>query len=272
LKENAVAAAKNADAVVMALGISPQLEGEEMSVDIPGFSGGDRTSLDLPAPQQELLEAIAATGKPLVVVLLNGSALAVNWAQEHANAILEAWYPGEEGGTAVADTLAGENNPAGRLPVTFYKSVSDLPAFTDYSMKGRTYRYFQGEALYRFGDGLSYSKFVYRNAQVRRTEAGEEVSVEVANASERDGDEVVQAYISTRDQKQFHPPNPVLVAFRRVHVRAHARVTVDLPIAAAVLTGVDEQGALGALTGTLHVEVGGHQPGAGTVGTDFVRR
>lgn len=157
----AVDAAKRADAVVMVLGISSKLEGEEMNVTEAGFKGGDRTSIDLPERQQRLLEAVAATGKPIVVVLLSGSALAVNWAADHANAILQAWYPGEEGGTAVADVLFGDYNPAGRLPVTFYKSLDQLPPFESYAMDRRTYRYFKGEPLYPFGFGLSYTKFAY---------------------------------------------------------------------------------------------------------------
>ena len=159
------AAAQRADVVVAVVGITSELEGEELkNVNEPGFKGGDRTSLDLPEPEQKLLETLAATGKPLVVVLTNGSALAVNWANAHANAILDAWYPGEEGGTAVAQTLSGTNNPARRLPVTFYKDVSQLPPFEDYSMKGRTYRYFTGTPLYPFGYGLSYTKFSYSDA------------------------------------------------------------------------------------------------------------
>ena len=147
-------AVRAADLVVAVVGITSRLEGEEMPVSIPGFLGGDRTSIDLPQPEEALLEAIAGTGKPLAVVLLNGSALAVNWMNSHANAILEAWYPGEEGGTAVAKTLSGENNPAGRLPVTFYTGVEQLPHFEDYGMANRTYRYFEGKPLYPFGYGL----------------------------------------------------------------------------------------------------------------------
>jgi beta-glucosidase len=156
--DEAVARAKEADVVVAFVGLSPQLEGEEMPIKIDGFDGGDRTSLDLPAPQQKLLEALAATGKPLVVVLQSGSAVALTWANEHAAAILEAWYPGVEAGTAIRQTLDGVNNPAGRLPVTFYASLDGLPAFTDYSMKGRTYRYFTGKPLWGFGYGLIESR------------------------------------------------------------------------------------------------------------------
>ncbi len=157
----AIAAAKNADVVIAVVGITSSLEGEEMPVTEPGFLGGDRTSIDLPAPEEALVEAVAATGKPLAVVLMNGSALAVNWINEHANAVLEAWYPGEEGGAAVAETLSGKNNPAGRLPVTFYTGVNQLPNFEDYSMEARTYRYFKGKPLYPFGYGLSYTTFNY---------------------------------------------------------------------------------------------------------------
>ena len=162
----AIAAAKNADVVIAVVGITSQLEGEEMPVSEPGFLGGDRTSIDLPQPEEDLVEAVAATGKPLAVVLMNGSALAVNWINEHANAVLDAWYPGEEGGAAVAETLSGKNNPAGRLPVTFYKGVDQLPNFEDYGMANRTYRYFNGKPLYPFGYGLSYTKFSYSDLSV----------------------------------------------------------------------------------------------------------
>src|SRR5581483_3878191 len=157
----AIAAAKNADVVIAVVGITSRLEGEEMPVNMPGFLGGDRTNLDMPQPEEDLVQAVAAAGKPLVIVLMNGSALGVNWEKAHANAILEAWYSGEEGGAAIAQTLSGKNNPAGRLPVTFYKDVHQLPNFEDYSMKGRTYRYFSGEPLWPFGYGLSYTNFSY---------------------------------------------------------------------------------------------------------------
>ena len=162
----AITAAREADLVVAVVGITSRLEGEEMPVSIPGFLGGDRTSIDLPQPEDALIEAIAGTGKPMAVVLLNGSAIAVNWVNSHANAVLEAWYPGEEGGTAVAKTLSGENNPAGRLPVTFYTGVQQLPHFEDYGMANRTYRYFEGKPLYPFGYGLSYTTFSYSALRV----------------------------------------------------------------------------------------------------------
>ena len=164
----AIEAAKNADVVIAVLGITSQLEGEEMAVSEEGFKGGDRTSIDLPKPEEELLEALTAAGKPVVLVLANGSALAVNWANEHVNAILESWYPGEEGGAAIAETLSGKNNPAGRLPVTFYTGIEQLPPFEDYAMKGRTYRYFEGKPLYPFGHGLSYTTFSYSGLKLPR--------------------------------------------------------------------------------------------------------
>src|SRR6185436_13251322 len=197
---DAVTAAKKADAVIAVVGITSQLEGEEMKVEVPGFKGGDRTSLDLPKEEEDLLKALSATGKPLVVVLMNGSALAVNWANDHANAIFDAWYSGEEGGAAIAQTLAGANNPAGRLPVTFYTGVEQLPPFSDYAMKNRTYRYFGGKPLYPFGYGLSYSKFEYSNLKLSSNDltAGDSLTadVDVKNTSGPDGDEVVQLYIT----------------------------------------------------------------------------
>src|SRR3989454_407468 len=200
LMQEALSAARKADVVIAVVGISPQLEGEESDSSDPGFFGGDRLDLNLPQPQQELLESLSAVGKPLIVVLTNGSALAVNWAQEHAAAILEAWYPGEEGGAAVADVLSGEYNPAGRLPVTFYKSVAQLPPFGSYSMNGRTYRYFTEQPLYPFGYGLSFSSFTYSDAKITpdQVAAGSAVtvSVQVSNAGSISGDEVVQLYLA----------------------------------------------------------------------------
>ena len=205
LLAQAVESAKNADVAVVFVGLNPNLEGEEMRVSIPGFAGGDRTSLDLPASQEKLLEALAGTGKPVVVVLTSGSALSVNYAAQHAAAVLQLWYGGEEAGTAIAETLAGVNKPAGRLPVTFYKSVDQLPPFDDYSMKGRTYRYFTGEVLYGFGFGLSYAKFQY---SALRT-AGGQVSARVKNESRAEGDEVAQLYVDGQ-----------LAGFQRIHLKA----------------------------------------------------
>ncbi|MEP7246871.1 MAG: glycoside hydrolase family 3 C-terminal domain-containing protein [Gammaproteobacteria bacterium] len=197
--EEALEAARVSDVVVFVGGLTGDVEGEEMKVNYPGFAGGDRTDLRLPATQEKLLEALQATGKPVVLVLTTGSALAVDWAKEHVPAILVAWYPGQSGGTAVADVLFGAVNPAGRLPVTFYKATEKLPPFEDYSMSGRTYRYFEGEPLFPFGHGLSYTRFEYSDLQVdrSRTAPGESVrvSVNVKNVGARQGDEVVQLYV-----------------------------------------------------------------------------
>jgi beta-glucosidase len=196
LLAEAIESVKQSDVAVAFVGLNPNLEGEEMPVSIPGFSGGDRTTLDLPESQEKLIEAAVSTGKPVVVVLASGSALAANYAAAHAAAMLELWYGGEEAGTAIAETLAGVNNPAGRLPVTFYRGVEELPPFADYSMNGRTYRYFKGEPLFGFGFGLSYSEFAYAGLRAERTATGARVAVRVENKSPREGDEVVQLYVS----------------------------------------------------------------------------
>jgi beta-glucosidase len=261
----AVAAAKDADVVVAVVGITSELENEEMPVDEVGFHGGDRTSLNLPKPEQDLLEALAATGKPLVVVLMNGSALGVNWVKEHANAILEAWYPGEEGGAAVAETLSGRNNPAGRLPVTFYKDVSQLPPFEDYSMKGRTYRYFEGTPLYPFGYGLSYTTFAYSElkAPVEPVAAGSPVRAEVTvtNAGKVSGDEVVQLYLTFPSVPGA--PLKALRGFRRVHLDPGASVRVSFELQPRDLSMVTEAGEIVAPEGEFRLSIGGGQPGAG---------
>jgi beta-glucosidase len=197
--EEALDAARAADVVIVAAGLTGDVEGEEMPVSYPGFAGGDRTDIALPSSQQALLRALHATGKPIVLVLMAGSALGVEWAQQHVPAVLMAWYPGQEGGTAVADVLFGDVNPSGRLPVTFYKSVDALPAFSDYSMKGRTYRFFAGEPLYPFGFGQSYTRFEYSNLRLSRPSAAAadpvDVSVDVTNTGTRAGHEVVQVYV-----------------------------------------------------------------------------
>jgi beta-glucosidase len=218
---DAVAAAKQADAVVLILGLSPRLEGEEMKVPVEGFSGGDRVSLDLPRAQEDLMKAVAATGKPTVLVLLNGSAVAINWAAEHIPAIVESWYPGQAGGAALADVLFGDYNPAGRLPVTFYKSADQLPPFDDYSMKGRTYRFFTGEPLFPFGFGLSYTTFTYGNLK----RAGNKVTIEVANTGAIPGEEVVQLYV-----------NHALAGFQRTALRAKEHKTLEFIISPKNIT------------------------------------
>jgi len=259
-----VMAAENADAVVAVVGITSELEGEEMDVTEPGFKGGDRTSLDLPAPEQELLETLAKANKPLVVVLTNGSALAVNWANEHANAILDAWYPGEEGGTAVAETLSGKNDPAGRLPVTFYKSVDQLPPFEDYAMKGRTYRYFDGTPLYPFGYGLSYTKFAYSDLKVADgVKAGDPQVVEatVKNTGDVAGDEVAQLYLTFPAVPGA--PLKALRGFERVHLEPGESKTVRFELMPRDMSMVTEAGDPIVAEGTYTVSVGGGQPNTG---------
>ena len=205
IRAEAMAAAREADAVIFVGGLTGDVEGEEMRVNYPGFSGGDRTDLRLPATQRRLLEALHATGKPVILVLTTGSPLAIDWEKAHLPAILVAWYPGQRGGSAVADILFGDANPAGRLPVTFYKATEKLPAFDDYDMKGRTYRYFQGEALFAFGHGLSYTSFVYGPPRLDHAVAGRaqkiKVSVTVTNSGKRDGEEVVQLYLAAPGSK-----------------------------------------------------------------------
>jgi beta-glucosidase len=261
----AVAAAKQADVVVAVVGITSKLEGEEMQVDVPGFKGGDRTSLDLPKQEEDLLEALKGAGKPLVVVLMNGSALSVNWANEHADAILDAWYSGEEGGTAIAQTLAGVNNPSGRLPVTFYKSVEQLPVFEDYSMKNRTYRYFDGQPLYAFGYGLSYSKFEYSNLKLSTTnlKAGDSLNVEadVRNVSQREGDEVVELYVSF--PKSPGAPIRALRGFTRMPLGAGETKHVHFTLDARDLSEVNEKGDRIVAEGAYHISMGGSQPATG---------
>ena len=260
--DEAAEQAKKADVIVAFVGLSPQLEGEEMKIKIDGFDGGDRTSLDLPAPQQKLLETMAATGKPLVVVLQSGSAVALNWANEHAAAVLAAWYPGVEGGTAIARTLAGAANPAGRLPVTFYKNLEGLPAFTDYSLKGRTYRYFAGTPLWGFGYGLSYTTFKYSPIKLSAEElkAGDPIkaTVTVTNTGTVGGDEVVEAYLKT---PQADGPRHSLVAMERMTLAPGASKDVTLTIDPRSLSAVDDQGNRSILAGKYTLWIGGAQPG-----------
>jgi beta-glucosidase len=258
-----IAAAKDADVVVAVVGITSELEGEEMLVSEDGFKGGDRTSLDLPKPEQDLLEGVASTGKPLVVVLLNGSALSVNWVKEHANAILESWYPGEEGGAAIAQTLAGVNNPSGRLPVTFYTGVGQLPPFEDYSMANRTYRYFTGTPLYPFGYGLSYSKFAYSSVKLsaKNLQAGKPLNVDanVKNTGQRDGDEVVELYLTF--PKLPGAPIRALRGFTRVHIAAGKTAHVHLTLNPRDLSYVNENGDRLIAPGSYTLSIGGGQPG-----------
>jgi beta-glucosidase len=260
----AIEAAKNADVVVAVLGITSELEGEEMPVNEEGFKGGDRTSLSLPKPEQALLEAVSATGKPVVLVLAGGSALAVNWANDHVNAILDGWYPGEEGGTAIAQTLSGKNNPAGRLPVTFYTGVDQLPDFKDYSMKGRTYRYFEGKPLYPFGYGLSYTTFAYKGLVMPKTvKAGDPLvaNVTVTNTGKVEGDEVAQLYLSFPNVSGA--PLRALRSFKRVHLKPGESQKVRFELKDRDLSMVSEAGEPIIAEGKYSVSIGGGQPNTG---------
>jgi len=244
LEGEAIDAAEQADAVILFLGLSPRVEGEEMSIAIDGFFRGDRTQIDLPASQQRLLERVTALGKPTVLVLINGSPLAINWADKHLPAILEAWYPGQAAGTAIADVLFGDYNPAGRLPATFYRNIDDLPPFEDYSMKGRTYRFYDGEVLYPFGHGLSYTTFEYTNlsSSSNALQEGEEmlVSVDVKNTGNHAGDEVIQLYIRYPNSKIVRP-RMELKGFTRIKIDAGETQTIQLPLRANELRYWDDK-------------------------------
>ncbi|HWS89439.1 MAG TPA: glycoside hydrolase family 3 C-terminal domain-containing protein [Pyrinomonadaceae bacterium] len=260
----ALDAARQAEAVVLVLGISAQLEGEEMSVTEPGFAGGDRTNINLPARQEGLLKAVAATGRPVVLVLMSGSALAVNWADAHVPAIMHAWYPGEEGGAAIADVLFGDYNPAGRLPVTFYKSVEQLPPFESYSMEGRTYRFFRGEPLYPFGHGLSYTRFRYSglNVSAARVSPNDKVTVSatVENAGRVEGDEVVQLYV-TDAEGSVRVPVRSLAGVERVRLKPGERRVVSFTVEPRQLAVIRDDGRAFVEPGEFRVSVGGKQPG-----------
>ena len=229
----ALEAAGKADVIVAVMGISPRLEGEEMPVKVDGFEGGDRTRIELPLVQEAFLKRLHGLKKPVVLVLLNGSALAIPWAAAHIPAIVEAWYPGQAGGEALADVLFGDYNPGGRLPVTFYESTADLPPFDDYDMAGRTYRYFQGEPLFPFGHGLSYTTFEFGDLQIRPAQVtvGEHVVVRAAvtNTGQRAGDEVVQLYVGHPDAA-VPRPNTELKGFQRIHLGPGERKTVTFTL------------------------------------------
>lgn len=255
---------KDADVILFAGGISPQLEGEEMRVDFPGFNGGDRTSILLPAVQTELMKKLHATGKPVVFVMMTGSAIAIPWENEHIPAIVNAWYGGQSAGTAIADVLFGDYNPAGRLPVTFYKSDADLPSFLNYDMDGRTYRYFNGEALYPFGFGLSYSSFRYDAFKTPASVSKKNkltLSVNVTNTGKMDGDEVVQLYIAYPGVKGKKPLRQ-LRGFRRIALKAGETKTVTFTLTPEQFALVSEKdGSTYIPSGKLSISVGGGQPG-----------
>jgi beta-glucosidase len=254
--------------VIAVVGITSSLEGEEMPVSEPGFLGGDRTSIDLPQPEENLVEAVVATGKPVAVVLMNGSAMAVNWINDHANAVLEAWYPGEEGGAAIAETLSGKNNPGGKLPLTFYKDLTQLPNFEDYTMSNRTYRYFKGKPLYPFGYGLSYTTFKYSDLSIPQQSVAAngavDADVTVTNTGSIAGDEVVQLYLNFPDVKGA--PTVALRGFKRVHLDPGASQKVHFELKNRDLGMVTETGDPIIAAGNYTISIGGGQPNTGAPG------
>ncbi len=259
--QDAVDLAASSDVAIFVGGISPRLEGEEMRVPYEGFKGGDRTNLELPAIQKRLIQAIHATGTPIVLVLNSGSALAVNWEDANLPAILLAWYPGQEGGTAIADVLFGDYNPAGRLPVTFYRSVEDLPPFEDYAMEGRTYRYFKGDPLYPFGYGLSFTRFDYTALELSEEELriGDtlEVRITLKNVGDRMGDEVVQLYVT--DKESSTPvPLKALKGFQRISLAAGEERVVSFTLVPEDLDVLDDHGKPFFEEGSFEVMVGGN--------------
>ena len=261
--KQAVETAQKSDVVVLVLGLNQRLEGEEMPIQIDGFKGGDRTHLNLPKTQEDLMKALKATGKPIVLVLLNGSALSINYAAENLDAILTAGYPGQEGGNAVADVLFGDYNPAGRLPVTYYKSVEQLPAFENYDMEGRTYRYFRQTPIYPFGFGLSYTSFSYSDLQIpSEVTMGENVrvSVKVTNSGDRDGEEVVQLYLT--DEKASTPrPIRQLEGFKRISLKKGESTVVEFSLTPRQLSMIDNKDNQVVEPGYFTISVGGEQPG-----------
>lgn len=254
----------SADAIIFAGGISPQLEGEEMRVDYPGFNGGDRTTIQLPVVQTNLLKALQSTGKPVVFVMMTGSAIATPWESKNIPAIVNTWYGGQSAGTAIADVLFGDYNPAGRLPVTFYEKDSDLPGFMDYSMEGRTYRYFKGEALYPFGYGLSYTTFTYDDFKMAKTVAINKpvtLSVKVKNNGSKDGEEVVQLYVSFSQTKSKIPVRS-LKGFQRIMLKAGETKVVNFTLRPEDLSLVnDTNGKTYQPKGKVQISIGGGQPG-----------
>jgi beta-glucosidase len=260
----AVACAQHAEAVIMALGLNSLYEGEEGdATESP--AGGDRTHLNLPGKQQELLEAVCATDKPVVLSILNGSPIALNWAQEHVPAILEAWYPGEEGGTAIADVIFGDYNPGGRLPITFPRSIDQLPPFEDYTMngeKGRTYRYMRDEPLYPFGYGLSYTRFEYSDLTFTpEIKIGQKqfIWVAVKNIGNLAGEEVVQIYLSYPEHCKGAPIRQ-LRGFKRISLKPGQRKTVSFKLTPRLMAQINDEGRCVLEPGTYMVYVGGSQP------------
>jgi len=263
LRKEALEIARTSDAVIMVMGISPSIEGEEMPVSIDGFRGGDRTEIELPKPQQQLIKDIHALGKPVVLVTMGGSALALNWEAENLPAMIHAWYPGPEGGKAIADVIFGDHNPSGRLPVTFYKSVDQLPPFDDYRMEGRTYRFFRGDPLFPFGHGLSYAKFDYARLNLKKeVKAGQPIVVtaEVNNSSSVAGDEVVQLYL-TNTYSGTRMPIRSLVGVQRINLRPNEKRPVTFTLDPRAMSAVMDDGGRIVQPAEIRVSIGGKQPG-----------
>ncbi|MNX82143.1 Xylan 1,4-beta-xylosidase precursor [compost metagenome] len=253
---------KDVDAFVFAGGISPQLEGEEMKVNFPGFKGGDRTSILLPAVQTDLMKALKTTGKPVVFVMMTGSAIAIPWEAQNVPAIVNAWYGGQAAGTAVADVLFGDYNPAGRLPITFYKGDSDLPEFVDYKMDNRTYRYFKGTPLYGFGYGLSYTTFKYDDLKIpSKIAKGKSVSVSVriTNTGKITGEEVAQLYVINQNAS-IKAPLKTLKGFERISLKAGESKTITFTLSPEDLSHVTTEGVYQEYNGEIKIAIGGHQP------------
>jgi len=259
---NLIGRHKNADAFIFAGGISPQLEGEEMPVDAPGFNGGDRTSILLPEVQTKLLKALQSSGKPVVFLMMTGSAIAVPWEAENIPAILNIWYGGQSAGTASADVIFGDYNPAGRLPVTFYKDDSDLPSFVDYKMDNKTYRYFKGTPLYGFGYGLSYTEFKYSGLKTSakiKTDQPVNISVKVTNAGKMEGEEVAQLYL-INPNSSIKSPLKSLKGFERFNLKPGQSTIINFTLSPEDLSYVTERGSLKPYEGKIQIAVGGSQP------------
>jgi beta-glucosidase len=263
LMQDAVKLAQSSDLVILCMGLSPLLEGEALEeLEIEGFYAGDRIDIQLPKTQRDLIREVQKAGKPTILVLMNGSPLTINWENENIPAIIEAWYPGQAGGTAIADVIFGDYNPAGRLPVTVYKSTEQIPAFDDYDMKGRTYRYFNGQPLYEFGYGLSYTTFEYAIKELPQSlKIGENLtlSVDVTNTGKRDGDEVVQLYVSLPDSK-LQKPIRSLQGFQRITLKAGETKTVKFTLTPLKMSVRNSDNIALVESGTLLVSVGGKQP------------
>ncbi|RUT67980.1 glycosyl hydrolase [Flavobacterium cupreum] len=258
---------KDADVIVFAGGISAQLEGESMPVSVDGFKGGDRTHINLPVLQTKTMQALKATGKPIVFINMSGSAMGFQWEAANLPVILQGWYAGQAGGQAIADVLFGDYNPAGRLPVTFYKNVNDLPDFENYSMENRTYRYYKGEPLYSFGYGLSYTHFVYSDLKtpvsVRKGE-NLAISVQVKNDGEMDGDEVVELYVSHKDAG-LKVPIRSLKGFERIHLKRGESKIINFNLNPGDLSIINDEGNTLQPLGSVEISIGGSQPSVAAI-------